>query len=338
MRGSRTAEVARWVLAFDSSCASCREISVSVSQASGGRLEVLPLNRRDVRSWREAAFGPEPPHTPTLLRVRQGGIRGWKGPSIAPVLVRRLGTRSTVRVMVALGRLREQPMTGDARPSGRRMDRAQFLRLCAGAAIGTGILFTGTAPALAGAPDARRARAWVEANRTALPQRYEAVTSLPMSYRREIFKASSPRVRSQFFVQQLARYRTDHAAGLTAEQTAVLDRGIALFSNRHMFAPHGLTDRDHLALGALRDDSIRAFGAGEARALFASLTPPAALGHAISADASTRFAKDDWDDCTCSNASDYCSGDLQCDQGDFCDHTDGGCGSGWLYDCDGLCL
>ena len=114
------------------------EISVSVSQASAGRLEVLPLNRPDVRSWREAYFGAEPPHTPTLLRVRQDGVRGWTGPSIAPVLVRRLGTRSTVRVLVALGRLREQPMTEDARPSGRRMDRAQFLRLCAGAAVGGG--------------------------------------------------------------------------------------------------------------------------------------------------------------------------------------------------------
>ena len=164
-------------------------ISQSVSQASEGRLEVLPLNRPDVRSWREAYFGTQPPHTPTLLRVRRDGVRGWTGPAIAPVLARRLGTRSTVRVLVALGRLREEPMTADARPSGRRMNRAQFLRLCAGAAVGTGIVLTGNAPALAGAPDARRARAWVEAHRSALPQRYEAVTSLPMSYRREVFRA-----------------------------------------------------------------------------------------------------------------------------------------------------
>jgi hypothetical protein len=200
-------------------------------------------------------------------------------------------------------------------------------------------LLTGTAPALAGAPDRKRARAWVEANKNALPQGYEEVTAQPMSYRREIFKASSPGVRSQLFVQQLTRYRTDHAANLTAQQRAVLDRGIALFSNTHMFAAHGLADRDHKAVDALRKDSIHAFGAGEAGALFASLTPAASLGQAISADASTRSGKKDWDDCTCSNASDYCVGDdLHCDKGNFCDHTDGGCGSGWLYDCDGLCL
>jgi hypothetical protein len=251
--------------------------------------------------------------------------------------------RLTLRVIVALGKLREQPMIEDVRPTGRRMDRAQFLRLCAGASVGIGILLTGKSPALAGA----RACAWVEANRNALPQRYEEVTALAMSYRREIFKASSPRVRSQLFVQQLTRYGTDHAASLTAQQRAVLDSGIALFSNTHMFALCGLDDHDYNALDALRTDSVRAFGASEAGALFAALTPPASLGHALSADASsgiddasTPFAPRDGDDCSCSNASDYCTDPRSCVQvsGDFCDHTDGGCGTGWLYDCDGLCL
>ena len=346
MHESRTLGAERWVLTFDSSCGRCREISMRVSQASAGRLEVLPLTRADVRTWRRTYFGAAPPHTATLLRVREDSVRGWIGPAIAPVLIRRLGMRSTLRVMIALGKLGEQPMTREVRPSERRMNRAQFLRLCVGAAVGTRLLLTGTAPAFAAASESKVARDWVEANKGALPQQYEAVTSKPMSYRREIFRASSPGVRSQLFVQQLTRYRADHAATLTEPQRAVLDRGIKLFSNTQMFTLQGLTDRDRKAVDAIRNDSISAFEIGKAGALFASLAPPAELAKTIAADAasatdsaSARASKKDWDDCTCSNASDYCVGDdLQCDKGDFCDHTNGGCGSGWLYDCDGLCL
>lgn len=346
MRGSRAAaaQTEHWVLTFDSSCGRCREIAVNVAQATAGRLEVLPLNHRDVRSWRRAFFGPEPPHVTTLLRVRRDGVRGWTGPSIAPALIRRLGMSATVRVLIALGKLREQPMTAVVSPSGRRMSRAHFLRLCMGAAVGTRMLLTGTMPALAATPESKLARDWVAANKDALPQQYEAVTSKPMSYRREIFRASSPNVRSQLFVQQLTRYSTDRAATLTAQQREALDRGIALFSNTQMFAAGGLSDRDRKALDALRKDGIRAFGAGEAGALFAALTPVAELGQASSADASSGAGdaspKDDWDECQCADASDYCVGEeLHCNKMNtsICDHTNGGCGSGWVYDCDGLC-
>ncbi len=352
MRKSRTADAERWVLTFDSSCGRCREISSRVLQASAGRLEVLPLNHRDVRSWRAAYFGPEPPHAPTLLRLRDGAVRGWMGPSMAPVLIRRLGARSTLRVMIALGKLREQPMITDVRSSGRRMDRAQFLRLCVGAAVGARLLLTGTTPAFAASSDNQVARDWVKANKGALPQQYDAVTSMPMSHRREIFRASSPSVRSQLFVQQLTRDRTDHAPTLTAKQRAALDRGIELFSNPQLFAANGLTDGNRKAIDALRNEGIGSFGAGKAAALFASLESPAILaqepGQRMSDEATVAAAKAssqagtrDWyDDCTCANASDYCSGRLKCDKldGSYCDHTNGGCGSGWVYDCDGLCL
>lgn len=340
MRGSKQAEATRWVLAFDASCASCREISVNVARASAGKLDVLPLGNPEVRSWRVEHFGAEPPHVPTLIRVRPNDVRAWTGPSMAPVLVRRLGTRATVRVLTALGTLRAQP-TDASRPAGRDMGRAQFFRLCAGAAVGAGIVLHGQTPAFA-ASDRTRARAWVEANRHALPQHYEEVTALPMSHRREVFKASSPRVRSRLFTRQLTRYRAEHTARLTPEQRDVLDRGIALVSHEPMFAERVLSTSTHTSLEALRKDGARAFGSGEAAALFAALTPPAALGFAtrsdttpdtVDAPGTTR----DWEDCTCAYASDYCI-DHECDQGNFCDHTDGGCGSAWLYDCDGLCL
>jgi hypothetical protein len=44
---------AHWILAFDASCGTCREISQVVDVAAEGKLEVLSLSRPDVREWRE---------------------------------------------------------------------------------------------------------------------------------------------------------------------------------------------------------------------------------------------------------------------------------------------
>lgn len=71
---------ARWVLAFDASCATCREISAAIGQACDGKLEVLPLAGVPVQQWREAAMGPDAPWAPALLRVRADGrVRAWTG-------------------------------------------------------------------------------------------------------------------------------------------------------------------------------------------------------------------------------------------------------------------
>ncbi len=72
---SVTRERARWVLAFDASCSTCREISRAVKRACHGRLEVLPLNSVDVQQWRAASLGPEAPWAPTLIRLRDPGAR-----------------------------------------------------------------------------------------------------------------------------------------------------------------------------------------------------------------------------------------------------------------------
>jgi hypothetical protein len=50
----------RWILAFDSSCGRCREISARVVQASGGKLEVLPFIAPDVKRWRVQSLGSRP--------------------------------------------------------------------------------------------------------------------------------------------------------------------------------------------------------------------------------------------------------------------------------------
>src|SRR5689334_14186033 len=105
----------RHVLAFDASCARCRQISAAVAHASGDRLEVLPLNNAEVRAWRERWFGERAPWVPTLVRVVGDDIQVWTGRGMVVPLVRGLGPRSTVRVLRALGELREQrpePATG----------------------------------------------------------------------------------------------------------------------------------------------------------------------------------------------------------------------------------
>jgi hypothetical protein len=50
---------ARWVLAFDASCGSCRTVSHAIGQACDGKLEVLPLAHPEVQRWRQATLGPD---------------------------------------------------------------------------------------------------------------------------------------------------------------------------------------------------------------------------------------------------------------------------------------
>ncbi len=97
---------ARWILAFDGSCAGCRTISLAVADACDGKLEVLPLRNADVERWRETALGPEPVWAPTLIRVEGDAAWVWTGPRLAVRLARVLGPRHTVKVLRALGRLR----------------------------------------------------------------------------------------------------------------------------------------------------------------------------------------------------------------------------------------
>ncbi len=115
----------RWVLAFDASCATCRQVSAVVVQACEGRLEVLPLSRPDVRSWREQALGAEPRWVPTLLRVEGDKARAWTGVGMAMPLARRLGPAATVRVLRGLGQMRRQADGHLDKPTDRRTSGAR---------------------------------------------------------------------------------------------------------------------------------------------------------------------------------------------------------------------
>lgn len=135
---------ARWILSFDAACGRCREISTSTSKACDRTFEVLPLTHPDVLKWRERSLGPRAPWVPTLLRIRGEEVRAWTGISIAIPLARRLGPRSTIRVLHSLGELSRQRTD---RTAGEEQNgvigRGQFLKLSGGVALATGLVLAG---------------------------------------------------------------------------------------------------------------------------------------------------------------------------------------------------
>lgn len=320
--GTMTEPSARWILTFDATCRTCREISESVARACDGRLEVLPLADADVRRWREHALGPEAAWAPTLLRVGDG-VRAWTGPRIAAPLVRRLGAAATVRVLSALGRLSrrangradELPSAGE--PSRSVMGRAQFLRLGAGAGVAAGLILTGRTPAFA-AKEKQSAQAWVQAHRNDLPQRYAEVIRYPESYRKEIFHASSPKVRSRLWTEHIENYRAK-AAHLTPGQRDVIERALRLVRSESTFSGDGAV---RPRLRDLKRAGIREFGHDEAYALLAVLgraTPRTAL-------------RDDYD-CECNTTDVWCGGG-SCKPS--CNEVPN-CGTAWMEPCNGKC-
>ncbi|WP_405753472.1 bacteriocin fulvocin C-related protein (plasmid) [Streptomyces sp. NBC_00012] len=321
---------ANWVLAFDASCGTCREVSEAVRRVCGGKLEVLPLMHRDVEQWRERALGAEAAWVPTLLRVRDAEVRAWTGKALAAPLVRRLGLRSTLRVLTALGQLRQDahaPVTGPEEKSG--VGRKQFLRLGAGIVVAGGLVLTGRTPSFAEDRQVA-AKAWVEANRNQLPQSYDAVIAYNLEYRRAIYRELPASARRQLWLEQLQRYRADHPS-LTAEQHHALDHITAIAEKESTFAPRRVAS--HSARKEeqdVKETAVQAFGHDEAYAILASLgpsTPPDPL--AITARPIA---------CTCSDESDWCTNDTYCKKNaSSCDVTGSGCGQFWEWACNGRC-
>ncbi|MEU5696752.1 bacteriocin fulvocin C-related protein [Actinosynnema sp. NPDC020468] len=292
------------VLAFDASCGRCREVSGAVAGASGGRLEVLPLDNDAVRAWR----GADAPWEPTLIRVDGDDVRVWTGRAMAWRLARELGPRATARVLRALGDV--------GAPRENTLGRKQFLRLAGGVAVAVGLVATGRAAAFADTRSA--ADEWVEANLDRLPRHYDQVAALPVDHRRAVFAKAGPELRTRWWLDHFARFRADRA--LTGAQAAVVDRAEAV-------APRAFAGRKEAVAGeldALKADAIAAFGAHEARLLLATLGP---VGQA----ALPR-------DCDCSNYSDWCSGSTGCTNWPIgCVRQEDGCGTLYLWACDGVC-
>jgi hypothetical protein len=311
----------RWVLAFDGSCRTCREVSEVVAQACDGKLELLPLADADVRGWRHTALGADPKWAPTLLRVDGAGVRAWTNGSMSVPLVRRLGVRSTVAVVRALGQLRREA-AGHASelPHGQQaggITRKQLLRFGSGALVVGGLVLAGKVPAFASERQ-RGAQSWVQANKDKLPTSYAAVIGYPMEYRRAIFQASPPAVRSRLWVDHFAQYRAVHPS-LSPAQSKVLAAASALAADVRLFG--GAPDA---RVTALEEASTSAFGLAENHSLIGALGPnPRPDSPANDCD------------CEAGAGSPYCWGD-PCEWYG-CSYTSSGCGPLWLSQCTGNC-
>lgn len=146
---------------------------------------------------------------------------------------------------------------------------------------------------------------------TAQEQAYSALSALPMSARRDTFRAMTNEQRSEMWRTHLAK---SMSRNLTTEQRDIVTQAIAL-ATPDFFAHHGNLD------SLIIKDS---FTGKEAREIFAQLGGPEPKNHhAVVAP-----------ECQCSHASDQCG--LSC-FGNGCQVSDYGCGFLWVYSCDGLC-
>ena len=132
-------------LAFDSNCATCQGISSRVQKSAKGRLTARPLNDPDVMEARREIFGAEPPHKPTLMRVKNGDIQAWTGPSMGWILTKELGTRDTLSIIQALGIERQSGHRMMIRPAiEKRLSRRKFGQVAAGLAAAVSVFTTGS--------------------------------------------------------------------------------------------------------------------------------------------------------------------------------------------------
>lgn len=306
----------RWVLAFDASCARCRQLSRAVAQASGGTLEIMPLTHPEVRRWREQNSGSRTRWAPTLIRVAGARVTTWTGTAMGIRLLRHLGSRRALHVLGALGRSRRPEPAAQRNSSGG----AALVQLLTGLAV-AGSLIMAKTPSGAG-PEGMNPHAWVEANRDRLPRGYDDLTAHSLPYRKAIFSTLEPEVRAQLWVEHLNRYRVAHPR-LADTQVEVIDRAVAL-----VFRLSESAHRPAEELQALESAAMNAFGRDEARTMLATLGPESGSGESAAATP----------DCDCANYSDWCGSGTGCTNYPRpCVESSSGCGTFWTWECNGIC-
>ncbi len=316
----------RWILAFDASCGACSGIAAVVTRACGAKITTMPLSHPDVRRWREQRFGAQAPWSPTLLAVEpeHDGVQAWTGTAMAIQLMRRLGPRSTLRVLDALGR--EQ--RAFERPPGRADDghlkRVEFLRLGVGAAAAVGLIAAGRVPAFA-AGESDPARKWVKANAGQLPTSYDELITYSQAYRKAIFQASPAAVRSKLWVEHIESYRAAHPV-LASAKSDVLARAATMAATTSIFSPGASRREVHAQLSGLRASVASEFGPDEAFSILAMLGPGTRPARVAPMDST----------CQCATADSWCDSNTTCQNYVGCDQVTG-CGTFWGYTCDGLC-
>lgn len=147
---------------------------------------------------------------------------------------------------------------------------------------------------------------------TTQEQAYSALGALPMSVRRDAFRAMTNEQRSEMWRTHLAKAMN---RSLTTEQRDIVVQAIAL-ATPEFFGHHGTLD----SLGIKN-----AFTGKDAREIFTQLGGPEPRNHHTLVVAPS---------CEYSHSSDYCSTNCF---GNGCTVSEYGCGTLWVYSCDGLC-
>lgn len=132
-------------LAFDASCGTCKGISRRVQSAAKGRIIAVPLSDPDVQAARDKIYNGDAPHKPTLLRVRDGDVQAWTGPSMGLILTKEIGASDTLAIVQALGIERQSGHRTFVRPAvEKKFSRRRFGQVAAGLAAGISIFSTGS--------------------------------------------------------------------------------------------------------------------------------------------------------------------------------------------------
>ncbi|MFZ0387929.1 MAG: bacteriocin fulvocin C-related protein [Solirubrobacteraceae bacterium] len=275
-------------------------------------------------------MGADADWAPTLLRVDANAVRGWTGAAMSARLAGHLGPRLTLRVLRSLGELRGP----DARPrsitdsgSGPAVSRGGFMKLVSGTAL-AGAFALRSASASAAPAEHRASADWVAARRGRLPERYDDVVALPLAYRKAIYRASTPEVRSRLWSEQLTRFRVRDTRA--PAEVAAVDSVLAFVADATAF---DFERRDHARVQAelqrLKIQTIHALGTDRARRLIATLGPeqPAAVTPDATVPGCNCNITDSWCDDRCIGAPFCICGAYCCD-----------CGTLWGAECNGQCV
>lgn len=178
--------------------------------------------------------------------------------------------------------------------------------------------------------------AWVTANAGTLPTSYEELTLFPSNYRRVIFGALSPTVKSRLWQHHLFGVLQSQPAQ-TAERKQAIGDAIALAgaSTFQIAADADSNEASHIhqRLEDLHNRFVSLFGEDMARSLLSELGPIDVVAEADIGAPARRLS------CECADASSYCHRGYECDKGyRNCKRRNRGCGTFGRYACDGVCV
>lgn len=196
-------------------------------------------------------------------------------------------------------------------------------------------------------PVAERARDWAAANATSLPATLDELSRYPVPFRVAAFQEMSPEERSRIVRQHLSRVEARYS--LTQAQRQLINTMIA------ELGPEAYSDTGHAAAQARLGpicSTIQQLFSPEQRAVLGTLGPQTpsesrlrqwirsakavAAPYLVDAKASARTSQF----CSCAIQT-SCSGCALeggiCQSGD-CTPTGYGCGCGFVWSCDGVCI